>query len=820
MGLRIRIILLTGLMLIIATLLFGIATFRAQEEALLGAGMKATEVDALMGKTVRQSLAIGAGILLLGVFLTVLVSASLVRPLKKLMDLATNITQGNWGQVVEPSGAAEIRSLARSINIMSRSVQEKTAEHNRAERERSIVNDVGRVVGSTLDLRRVFERVAEEAGKLIPYERLLVNLKQPDGRFVAAYVSGIDTPGRREGDLYPSPGSATGVVMSTRTGILIQPADAEEIKGIYPNLYETFKTGLRSTMSVPLISMDQVIGSMNFRSKKLKAYTEQDLHLAEMIGAQIAGAIANAQLFDNLSKTEKSLRESERKYRLIAENTADLISILDMNLRFTYVSPATMHLRGFTVEEAMEQTIEQILTPESMRLAMAVFEKEMQLEASGTADPDRMRILELEEHRKDGSTVWVEVSLSFLRDPDGKPVGILIVSRNITDRKHAEEERRILEERLRHADKMEAVGTLAGGIAHDFNNLLMGIQGYASLTLMDLSPSHPHYERLKRIEDQVQSGADLTKQLLGFARGGRYEVKPADMNEIIQKSSAMFGRTKKEITIHRKLATDLRTVEVDRGQMEQVFMNLYVNAWQAMPGGGEIYLETENAFLGDEDMLPYSVTPSDYVKITVTDTGTGMDEKTRVRIFDPFFTTKGMGRGTGLGLATVYGIVKGHKGMIRVESEPGRGTTFSIYLPVSEKEVVMEKSEEGPIARGTETILLADDEKMVLEVSREMLEYLGYRVYAVGSGQEAVAVYLEKPGEFGLVILDMIMPGISGGETFDRLRVIDPAVKVLLSSGYSLTGEAKTIMDRGCNGFIQKPFQLEKLSRKIREMLA
>ena len=316
--------------------------------------------------------------------------------------------------------------------------------------------------------------------------------------------------------------------------------------------------------------------------------------------------------------------------------------------------------------------------------------------------------------------------------------------RDITERKRAEEEKRSLEERLQHADKMEAIGTLAGGIAHDFNNLLMGIQGYASLTLMDLDPSHPNYERLKRIEEQVQSGADLTRQLLGFARGGRYEVKPADMNDIIEKTSSMFGRTKKEISIHRKYGKDLWTVEVDRGQMEQVFMNLYVNAWQAMPGGGEIYLETENVLLDDEQAFPYAVKPGKYVKITVTDTGTGMDEKTRERIFDPFFTTKEMGRGTGLGLATVYGIIKGHKGMINVYSEPGHGTTFTIYLPASEKEVVKEKTATGTIARGTETILLVDDEKMVLEVSKEMLESMGYRVYAAGSGQEAIAVYMEK----------------------------------------------------------------------------
>jgi two-component system cell cycle sensor histidine kinase/response regulator CckA len=513
---------------------------------------------------------------------------------------------------------------------------------------------------------------------------------------------------------------------------------------------------------------------------------------------------------------EVALRESEGRYKRLLDSVTDYIytvQVEDGRPVATVHGPGCVAVTGYSSEdyEADPYLWHRMIYAQDQD---AVIGHAARVIAGETSVALEHRIV----HR-DGSIRWVRNTSVPHYDERRCLVAYDGLISNITARKRAEEEKRILEERLQHADKMEAVGTLAGGIAHDFNNLLMGIQGYASLSLLDLDPSHPHYERLKRIEEQVKSGADLTRQLLGFARGGRYEVKPADMNDILKKSSSLFGRTKKEISIYRKYGKDLPSVEVDRGQMEQVFMNLYVNAWQAMPGGGEIYLETEDVLLSDEQAVLFAIKPGRYVKISVTDTGTGMDEKTRERIFDPFFTTKGMGRGTGLGLATVYGIIQGHKGAIHVDSEPGRGTTFSIYLPASEGAVIREKTESGTIATGTETILLVDDEKMVLEVSKEMLESLGYRVYAAGSGQEALAVYMEKREEIDLVILDMIMPGISGGETFDRLREIHPPLRVLLSSGYSINGQAQEILNRGCNGFIQKPFQLEKFSTKVREVL-
>ena len=239
---------------------------------------------------------------------------------------------------------------------------------------------------------------------------------------------------------------------------------------------------------------------------------------------------------------------------------------------------------------------------------------------------------------------------------------------------------------------MEAIGTLAGGIAHDFNNLLMGILGNATLTLMNMDPGHPGYDRLKNIEKYVQSGADLTRQLLGFARGGKFEVRPTNLNELIQRTSEMFGRTKKEITISLNLQKDIWTVDVDRGQIEQVLLNFYVNAWQAMPEGGNLHLQTANEMLDDSYIQAFSVIPGNYVRFSITDTGVGMDPNTQKRVFEPFFTTKEKGRGTGLGMASAYGIIKNHGGFINVNSEKGRGTSFTVYLPASMKTASIEKN--------------------------------------------------------------------------------------------------------------------------------
>jgi signal transduction histidine kinase len=328
---------------------------------------------------------------------------------------------------------------------------------------------------------------------------------------------------------------------------------------------------------------------------------------------------------------------------------------------------------------------------------------------------------------------------------------------------------------------MEGIGTLAGGIAHDFNNLLMGIQGHVSLMLMEMDPTHPDYERLNNIEQRVQSGARLTSHLLGYARKGKYEVKPVHLNKLVGETSDTFGRTKKEITIQRELAEHLCAIEADPGQIEQVLLNLFVNAADAMPGGGDLILKTMNVTHEDMKGKLYDPTPGNYAMLAVTDTGTGMDKETVDRIFDPFFTTKEMGRGTGLGLASAYGILKAHGGYIDVDSRKGQGTTFNIYLPASEKRIQEAVRHTDQIIRGSETVLFVDDEEAIRQVGRELLETMGYRVLLANDGKEAVELYKKNPNNIDMVLLDMVMPNMGGGEAYegDQSRYQSPPCKRL-----------------------------------------
>jgi two-component system, cell cycle sensor histidine kinase and response regulator CckA len=396
---------------------------------------------------------------------------------------------------------------------------------------------------------------------------------------------------------------------------------------------------------------------------------------------------------------------------------------------------------------------------------------------------------------------------------------MLEMATDITEIKRMEEERQRTEARLQRAQRLEAIGTLAGGVAHDFNNLLMGIQGTVGLMLEEVSAGDPQAIKLKEIEDYLKRAVDLTNRLLGFAREGKYEIRPININKLVARTADLFGRTKKELAINTDFRKTACTVEADAGQVEQVLLNLFVNAWQAMPQGGTLTITTDHTDLAAAKVSTYSLSPGRYVKITVSDTGIGMDDETQQRIFDPFFTTKEVGAGTGLGLASAYGIITNHQGIIEVDSDKMHGTTFTIFLPATDLPAIEKPTRPTARVSGSETLLLVDDEEMILKVGAKMLARLGYTVLTARTGPDAIAIYEREKDTIAMVILDMIMPVMSGHEIFERLKEINPQIKTLLSSGYSIDGQAAEILQRGCNGFIQKPFTLEAFSQKIRDIL-
>jgi two-component system, cell cycle sensor histidine kinase and response regulator CckA len=527
---------------------------------------------------------------------------------------------------------------------------------------------------------------------------------------------------------------------------------------------------------------------------------------------KLAGFYALTQDVTERKRAEDALRESEAKNRELVQHAPAGIYEFDLErLRFTSVNHVMCEYTGYTEAEFLDLDPYTLLTEES-RGTLDAFMSNIN---SGNLDPEA---LEYTIRGKSGREIKVLVNIRLLAE-NGHPKRVMAVAHDITAVREAEAAKKQMEAKLQETQKLEALGTLAGGMAHDFNNLLMGIQGNASLALLDIDSDHPLHRRLKNIEAHVQRGVDLTRQLLGLARGGKYEVRPTDLNELVKTSGDMFGRTKKEIQIQYHLEDHLLPADVDRGQIEQVLLNLFINAWHAMPDGGDLAITTGNVTLTPSDVAAYAIPPGRYVRVSVADTGFGIDPGIRRKIFDPFFTTKGIGTGTGLGLASAYGIIKNHHGAIDVDSSVGQGSDFFFYLPASVKAIHKPKSEAERLAMGSETILLIDDEAMVLDVGKQLLEALGYRVITAGSGQAAIEIYDRQAETIDLVILDMIMPQMGGSDTFDRLRTINPDVRVLLSSGYSLDGQATSILNRGCNGFIQKPFTVTAIAKKIREVL-
>jgi PAS domain S-box-containing protein len=515
-------------------------------------------------------------------------------------------------------------------------------------------------------------------------------------------------------------------------------------------------------------------------------------------------------------RAEEALRHAEARYRDLFENANDIIYTLDIPGFFTSVNAAGERLFGYPREQLLRMNIRTFLTPESDARAQMYL-------ATKLEGPAETTTYDVEITRPDGARLPLEVSTRLLFR-DGRPYEVQGIARDISERRHAEAERRRLEEQLMQAQKMESIGTLAGGIAHDFNNLLTAILGNTQLALEGLAPGGPNYELLLEIEQAARRAAALTNQLLAFSRRQRLERQVIDLNATMSELLNMLRRIiGEDVEVELELAPNSPAVFADPAQIQQVVMNLAVNARDAMPSGGQLRIATRSVQLDVAESQTYPwLQAGPYAEIVVSDNGSGMDEATQQRIFEPFFTTKEQGKGTGLGLAVVDGIIKQHDGFIKLASQVGQGTTFTIVLPaaVALAPVVVPQPR-APARGGSETILIAEDEEILRNLAATILRRAGYAVLLAVNGEEAIELFGKDCSAIDLVILDLIMPRIGGLEAFERMRALCPDLRALFVTGYGadydLHGDPTGLPPN--TTLLRKPYQVAALNQMVRDIL-
>lgn len=586
---------------------------------------------------------------------------------------------------------------------------------------------------------------------------------------------------------------------------------------------EAARRGYAAVCSLPLTAGERLFGTLSVYASEPAAFDPEEVaHLTELAD-DLAYGIINLRTQIEHARTVETLRVSEERSRLIAENAKVVIWLMDLNFQYSYISPYIKHNLDYTPEEYVLKPLHEVLTPASLEKCLQLFSTEMEEEKNPDRNLARSRTIEVEHIHRDGRIIWAELQMTFIRDAEGKAVGILGITRDITEQRRENEEREKLQAQLYQAQKMESVGRLAGGVAHDFNNMLTAILGHAELALMTCDPADPLRADLQAIEGSALRSADLVRQLLAFARKQTVAPKILDLNDTVAGMLKMLRRLiGEDITFAWMPGAGVWPVKIDPSQIDQLLANLCVNARDAIVGVGKITIETGNEVFDPVDYASHpTIVPGEYVMLAVSDDGCGMDQEVLDRIFEPFFSTKEPGKGTGLGLATVYGIVKQNEGFINVYSEPGRGTTLKIYLPRfkgATLEEMSERASEAPPGRG-ETVLLVEDDPVILGVGRTMLEKLGYTVLVAGTPGEAVSQAKSHAAELQLLVTDVVMPDMNGRDLAILLKATQPGLKCLFSSGYTADVIAHSgVLDEGVH-FLQKPFSLKTLATKVRETL-
>ncbi len=565
---------------------------------------------------------------------------------------------------------------------------------------------------------------------------------------------------------------------------------------------EAFQEGAYDYLRKPL-NPPQLLKTLERCFEKLQLEKEKE-------AAQEALSRRNKEL----EEINARLKESEERYRLLVETMNDGLIMLDLQGTVIYANRKFIRMTGYDEDELQGRNTSDFLDDANI----PIYLKYMEGCHFGDISP-----FELTWQKKDGTKLPTIVSPQSILDSEGHLKGCFAVITDITERKNAEEEKRNMEQHLQQAQKMESIGTLAGGISHDFNNSLQAIIGYSQILLMDKDEKNPDYTKLASIEKAAQRASELTQQLLAFSRKVESKMKPVDLNKEVHDVKKLLERTiPKMIKIEMKLEKDINIINADPSQIEQIMMNLAVNARDAIGEEGRIIIRTENTTLNEYDCknIP-GLVPGDYIILSMTDDGKGMTQAECERIFEPFFTTKELGKGTGLGLSMVYGLVTKHNGHIVCTSSVGKGATFRIYLPSIEQAVppVIEKKEMDMPSGGSETILMVDDEYFVRELGEQILTKFGYSVISAADGESALEIYLKNKDKISLVILDLIMPGMGGKKCLDEFLKKYPEIKVVIASGFSPDGDAKSAMGAGAKGFISKPYNIRNMLKEIREVL-
>ncbi len=691
------------------------------------------------------------------------------------------------GYVSRNAEGAPLRMVGAMMDVTAR---------RRAEQLERAIYRIAEAANTDVGLRELLHDIHAIVGELLPAENFYIALYDEATELLTFpyYVDQRDPPPppRRLGL------GLTEYVLRTGAALSASP----KVHRVLEQRGEVILIGAPSEdwLGVPLKTLERTIGVLVVQTYTAGVqYGEREREILQFVSSQVAAAIER-------KRTEEQLREGESKYRLIFESNPEAMWVYHReSLRFLAINDAAMRRYGYSRAEFQAMSVTDIRLAEDRPRTEA---------APAPSDHEDAFLSGLRHRRKDGTLLDVEIRSDPI-DFAGQPARLVLV-RDVTEQKQ-------LEDRLRQAQKMEAVGQLAGGIAHDFNNLLTAITGYTDLLLEDAAAEGPMRQDLEEIRKAAWRAAALTQQLLAFSRKQVLESRVIDLNTVVSGAERLLGRLLEEhIALRTELAADLGLVKADPAQFEQVIVNLAVNARDAMPRGGELRIETRNIELDSRLTAEHSVVPAgSYVELSVADTGTGMDERIKARLFEPFFTTKGLGKGTGLGLSTVYGIVKQSGGSIAVASTPGKGTVFTITLPRvdGEAEGLAAPSAPHGVLGGTEAILLVEDESALRAVARRVLVRYGYQVIEAPDAESALGLAAAHSETLDLLLTDVIMPGLSGAELANRLTALRPRIRVLFMSGYSDEAIAQQGVLAPRSAYLQKPFEPEALARKVREVL-